>query len=646
MEQLSTECKEKKEKVEFELEKPEDHLKLTLPAHKDEMFRDIGTCKDLYSQFDNTNENLKILENLQEDLSESLAPSDIKQLSQSLWLLRQRQSDIKHKLLIRMQILRAKTERQDLFNSHQSRFLNWVDKMKMKLGAKESRVSDLIFLFENHYRMEIDQKHKDLDNLIRLKDQIAAEKLFESDGITDKTIAATDAYEKLKIQFDKKLTKLHQILDAQLKLETELQELKHWLSEHEKIINEPWKLECVSLEQKKESEKNILEVEMKLKQHSGKISSILNQGEMLLSDPDSPCNISIDIINIKDDLEKIESRWRSLVTTTNQRKHVNDETWKQVQQFFDKYKILNEWIVERQSLTDFEVTSTHLDKCRYLHKDLDATLVDLNTNLNDFNSSYVSLAREGKLDENGEMKANFNTINENVANLRTLTNEKIKNLEKKQDEFLSFSEFHEEEMTFIRMIDAQLTEIQYSKNIDDDKKRSKIKEIQLRMSEKEGENIEKSAKKLLYLCTELDSENINVAMNELQIIQDDVNTRLLKLLNDFCCDEVLHQDQNIQVDTLKFEQDRSVQADTMSPHIPDSGVFLSNITSPSTPDYLAQLESDDLHEGVSLPDLSEKSEEQISGELNRNILECSDHIRNLEETLDISDDLPFVVKFC
>jgi len=123
---------------------------------------------------------------------------------------------------------------------------------------------------------------------------------------------------------------------------------------------------------------------------------------------------------------------------------------------------------------------------------------------------------------------------------------------------------------------------------------------------------------------------------------DDVNTRLLKLLNDFCCDEVLHQDQNIQVDTLKFEQDRSVQADTLSPHIPDSGVFLSNITSPSTPDYLAQLESDDLHEGVSLPDLSEKSEEQISGELNRNILECSDHIRNLEETLDISDDLPYV----
>ena len=50
------------------------------------------------------------------------------------------------------------------------------------------------------------------------------------------------------------------------------------------------------------------------------------------------------------------------------------------------------------------------------------------------------------MDENGEMKANFNTINENVANLRTLTNEKIKNLEKKQEEFLSFSEFHEEDM--------------------------------------------------------------------------------------------------------------------------------------------------------------------------------------------------------
>ena len=99
-----------------------------------------------------------------------------------------------------------------------------------------------------------------------------------------------------------------------MKLETELQELKHWLSENEKRINEPLKFECVSSEHKKESETKIIDIELQLKQHSEKISAILNHGEMLLSDQDSPCNISQDIINIKDDLDRIESKWKGLVS--------------------------------------------------------------------------------------------------------------------------------------------------------------------------------------------------------------------------------------------------------------------------------------------------------------------------------------------
>ena len=194
------------------------------------------------------------------------------------------------------------------------------------------------------------------------------------------------------------------------------------------------------------------------------------------------------------------------------------------------------------------------------------------------------------------------------------------------------------------MIDANLTEIQYSTKIDDDEKRRQVRDIQKQIKDNERAQLNKSAQKLLDNSTEVDSQHISVALNELEAIQADVDERLLKLLDDLCCDDEEHQDQNIQVDTLKFEQDRSVQADTLSLPIPDSGVFLSHITSPGTPDDLPELENDDLHEDLSLPDMSEKSAEEIHVELDRNIQQCHDSIRNLEETMDINDDLQYVVR--
>ena len=630
-----------KEQIESDLKEPETHLNTPLPVNKPEVSRDIEDCSALLAQLDSTAEKLQSLENLHEDLSESLAPSDIKQLSQSLWLLGQRHSDDKHKLLLRMQVLQTKTDRLDLFHSHQSRFVSWIDKMNVNFEERESRVSDLIFIFENHYRMEIEQKQKDLDNLIKLKDQITVDDLCNSDEITQKTNDASEQYENLKNHFDKKLAKLHQILDAQLKLETELQELEHWLSEHEKRTNEPWKFESVSSDHRKESEANILDIELKIKQHSGKISSILNHGEMLLSDQDSPCNISIDIIKIKADLDKVESRWKGLVSSVTQKKHMHEETWNQVQEYLNEYKLLDGFVEE---------TSTDLEKCISLQKDLEKAMEGFDAqmeSLDAFKVSYLNLARDGRLDENGEMKTMYENINDKFENLKQKISDNVKIIEKKNNDFGTFISNHEQQIAWIRMIDAQLTEIQYSNTMDDDDKRRQLKDIQKQIRENERESLNKSAQRLMDCYTEDDCQSIGVALSELEAIQADVDERLLKLLDDLCCEDedLVHQDQNIQVDTLKFEQDRSVQADTLSLPLPDSGVFLSHITAPATPDDLPELESDDLHEGLPvLPDLSERSAEEITEELDRNILQCSDVTRNLEETLDISDDLQYVVR--
>ena len=647
LEQLSTECKDLKQKIEGDLKQPEDHLTKAISVFIPEVSKDKETCTALLTDLENTSERLRSLDNLHEDLSESLAPSDIKQLSQTLWLLGQRHSDDKHKLLVRMQILQTRMERIDLFQSHQSRFVTWVDKMRSNIDQKESRVNDLIFIFENHYRMEIEQKQKDMDNLIKLKDQITEEKISDSDEINKKTDDAFKQYKDLKNHFDKKLAKLHQILDAQLKLETELQELKHWLSENEKRINEPLKFECISSEHKKENETEIIDIELQLKQHSEKISSILNHGDMLLSDQDSPCNISQDIINIKDDLDRIESRWKGLVSSVTEKKQTHEKTWNQVQQYLDEYNILNEWVDKRMSFINVEESFTNLHQCKSFQKDLKEATEEINTKVQSFNdlkSSFMNLAREGQLDENGEMKTMYENIIYKFEDLKKVSNEKMKFLEKKQDEFELFNRNHEQQMAWIKMIDAKLTEIQYSTKMADDEKRREVRDIQKQIKENQREKLNKSVKKLLDNTKKVDSQNISAALDELEAIQADVDERVLKLLDDLCCDDEVHLDQNIQVDTLKFEQDRSVQADTLSLPIPDSGVFLSHITSPGTPDDLPELENDDLNEDLSLPDMSEKSAEEITVELDKTIQQCSDSIRNLEETMDINDDLLYVVR--
>ena len=120
--------------------------------------------------------SLKQLEGLQEELSEALAPSDVKQLSQKMWLLWQKHSDLKHKLSIRLQILKVKTERVELFNMQHSHFSEWLKKTEQKLRKNDDNIVDLLTRYENIYKDEIDLKGKELQILNHLRDQIIEEK--------------------------------------------------------------------------------------------------------------------------------------------------------------------------------------------------------------------------------------------------------------------------------------------------------------------------------------------------------------------------------------------------------------------------------------------------------------------------------------
>ena len=86
-----------------------------------------------------------------------------------------------------------------------------------------------------------------------------------------------------------------------------------------------------------------------------------------------------------------------------------------------------------------------------------------------------------------------------------------------------------------------------------------------------------------------------------------------------------------------------MQADTLSLPVPDSGVFLSNNISadPGTPDDLPELERDDFD--LQSPELEDKSKNELTNELDQTIEDCRNHLQNIEESIETSDNRAFLV---
>merc|ERR1712106_990664 len=775
VQRLASECDDKEKKALQAMEEPKDILDTPIPEETGPAQQDLILCKVSTVNLESLTPELEALNLLQEELKECVSPSDIKQTSQRAWLLWQKQADIKHQLALRMQLLESRSALLDLFKTQHARFMDWSNRMESRLESKDAGVQNIIYRFETGYRGEIDAKEKELSWLNKVKEQLCSASPQEQKEVEEATTIANSRYNYILSLYNTKLAKLKDILAAQMRLESELRELKLWLSEFENRINEPWRFKGIGLEEYKSNIKSHSDIEKKINQNSEKVSTVLNQGEILLNDFDNP-SASSTTHHIQNDISNIEMRWTNICFKTSERKRINIETWEQWQLYLEKYRTLNKWIEKRLSITKFDSAEIKLADCKEKQKELDKIMNDINDNLNtldEFNSLYCLLAREGKLDENGEIKKIHTTANDDWESLTDKTITNIKALAEKYDSFESFMALKEREITWLRQLDAQLTEIEYSSSMDDEEKRRKLQDIKVILYQRTAnlDNVKKIASGIILNYHSDDKNNVNKNIEDLVLLYDDVQARLLRLLDDLCVENTqgqlrltvhkarnlakqsiyvksdpyvvikygtwkhqsqtvkysqnpewqyevdfvtidnrqeislevydedygqdepigvatinisevsetiqlkekwiplkncrsgdilisareltdiessTQQNQNIQVNSVKFEQDRSVQTDTLSLPIPDSGVFMStSITSPGTDtsygvgtpdDIVPEIDQDEIDEVKPLPALTNRSKDQLVGELDNAILDCNKHVENLELALDITED--------
>merc|ERR1712079_50032 len=86
IEELSANCENLSKHIDDQLATYDAHIESLLPVLSD-VLADVLICQENINHINQMTASLKQLEGLQEELSEALAPSDVKQLSQKMWLL-------------------------------------------------------------------------------------------------------------------------------------------------------------------------------------------------------------------------------------------------------------------------------------------------------------------------------------------------------------------------------------------------------------------------------------------------------------------------------------------------------------------------------------------------------------------------------
>merc|ERR1712106_114183 len=538
---LASECDEKEKKALQAMEEPKDILDTPIPEDTGPAQQDLILCKVSTVNLESLTPELEALNLLQEELKECVSPSDIKQTSQRAWLLWQKQADMKHQLALRMQLLESRSALLDLFRTQHGRFMDWTNRIETRLESRDAGVQDLIYRFETDYRREIDAKEKELSWLNNMKEQLSSASPQEQKEVDEATAKAKSRYNQILSLYNAKLAKIKDILAEQIRLESEIRELKLWLTEFENRISEPWKFKGIGLEEYKDNLKSHSDIEKKINQNSEKVSTVLNQGEILLNDFDNP-SASSTTHHIQNDISNIEMRWTNICFKTSERKRINIETWEQWQLYLEKYRTLNKWIEKRLSITKFDSAEIKLADCKEKQKELDMIMSDINDNLNtldEFNILFCLLAREGKLDERGELKKIHTLTNDEWEALTDKTISHIKILAEKYDSFESFMALKEREMTWLRQLDAQLTEIEYSSSMDDEEKQKKLLEIKKILLQRKSnlQNVKQVAGDIVSNYHEEDIAHVNINIDSLNLLHEDVETRLLRLLDDLCIEE-------------------------------------------------------------------------------------------------------------
>ena len=523
LQRLAAECREQEEQAGRVMEEQARVAAAPLPDSTQAAAEDLLRCQVALQRLEDLTSELEALATLQEELKECVSPSDIKQTTQRAWLLWQRQADLKHQLALRMQELEGRSALINLFWGQHARLLEWTQVTTLKLESASGLNTGL--------QAEVANREQELVWLERAGAQV------EGQDRQQVEMAATEArksYQAVVALLRAGLAHQEDSITAEAALGAELRALTKWLAEFEEHVRKPNGMKGLSeVEHSKAAQaQGALDREINLQ--SGRVSALLNDGEvLLLSTPSS---------QLAPELVEVEEAWTQVCSLTTARGQQLEADWERWQQIAVPGRRLAAWLEATMAEVMMEAAEVRLAAIRNKQRQLDEVMAEIkekSETLGDFNALYTSLAREGRLDENGELKTLQGKINQDWSRLSSKAITLIGDIEDIYSNYESLVTLKESEMILLRQLDAELTEVQASSIMEDEEKRRRLQKAKKEL-EKRSSQLENLKKRTEELRSQMHSEDItalNVNAEEASALHDDVEALLDKLMDDLCMEQ-------------------------------------------------------------------------------------------------------------
>eukprot|EP00095_Tigriopus_kingsejongensis_P001444 maker-scaffold207_size258870-snap-gene-0.13 protein:Tk01444 transcript:maker-scaffold207_size258870-snap-gene-0.13-mRNA-1 annotation:"nesprin" len=545
------------EELEGDLDKLRETLKRLDGAPKDsetdkELKKHQADIQAAQKELETVLPRLSKIADLQDELRECTSPSDIKKASHQLWLLRHKRSELDFHFKIKDRQVQERLDLVPNFEERVDNFNVWADDLKRRLQELDEEMAtqgrhyltNYIPQFDADLDSELEAQKMQVDWIDSAGQRLA--KRPKSSEFETKTKQTHDRWLELKRLRQSRASKAEAAKADAKKIIQQMAAFKAWVKEIEARLNRPVNLANTSENEYQMRHKDYQDIQKQITNKSPKASEIFNNCEVFLTEPLNAATYE----PIKTSYFNLQRRWDQICSKCSDRQQELEQLRSDWTRFLEDHERLQTKIdVQVQELKALEVQASGqsykdvgaLEQRLLVLKDNHQTFVGELEHLNDF---YCELARDYRLDTSDELKSKF-IKRTGLSQLRQELKVKTSQLDKVQETSLNL---------------IQKSEL------------------------KDAEHIEEVTQEFTDLRNDL-ATRLTRLSDELHVIDVPTLTTSEDDLSRGSSSAVVHE--SIQVETLRFERDAGVQADTLLTQSamsgPDSGVSAMSTSWPVSP---------------------------------------------------------------
>lgn len=554
-----------------------------MPSTAIEIQERLRQLRDQRVRLNNLTTELEAISVIQEELKECVSPFDMKTIRQMVWILWQQQADLDQQLQTLINQIEERLSLTATFLAKYERLMQWMDSIEKRMDSDSNSMlcdpEDLVRRLEKELRSEMELREREREWLLSSGRELIS--FYSGDTVDDeekrlevqlKLDNVVDRWERLKYLCKSRSNKIYDLKMTMIRLEERISAMKSWLHTMEVKIAEPLAFEDASQHVIDERLQDHDKLQRAIESECSNVGEVLNLCEMLLSDVDT-WKAHFNTTTLTMATENLERRWKNVCSQSAERKRQLITMWQLLQEVITVTNEQEDWMLRQEKLLidhEYDVENLSKDAAAERIRKIEQQISDIESHSPIFKILEQSFS---KLVKASGLKTD--NIIQLVQPAKTMLNRwralspkamdiiGILNMDTKM--YREFVNLHGKSVITLTQIDAELTQLQHilRSDISPADQLRKIRGIERNLQTASAilENADKLGLVIMQKSSSIEISSIQTLIDEYQTLWRDIQVRLGAFKSEVMAEVPV--DEEIQVETLRFETDSAVQVNTL-----------------------------------------------------------------------------------